>query len=233
MNPAKKVLEHNKKHNLLFDEDNHIYTILDGIKLDSVTTRLKEFFPFDAKKIAEKLAEQRGTDPEIILDDWTRIRDNGSYTHLLAEKLCNGEKLSPSELENVNHVVQFLKDYPNFKILGTELRVFSQKYGIAGTVDLMLLNKDNNKIYLLDWKTSSKEIDKESYWDMAKGVLNELPHNKFYQYSMQVSIYSFILKEEYDIDVYDSLLVHLRDDKTYKVIEPSDLLMFAEDVLKS
>ncbi|MEA2037418.1 MAG: PD-(D/E)XK nuclease family protein, partial [Nanoarchaeota archaeon] len=223
MNPANKILEHNKEHNLQFNEKDHIYTILDGIKLDSVTTKLKDFFPFDAKKVAEELAERRGTHAALILEEWRKIRDNGTYTHLLAEKICNGDKLCAEELEKAKHVVQFLKDHPNFQILDSEVRVFSKKYNIAGTVDLMLLNKENNKLYLLDWKTSNKEIEKDEHWSMAQGILNELPHNKFYQYSMQVAIYSFILKEEYSIEIYDSLLVHLRNDQTYKVIEPTDL----------
>ena len=48
---------------------------------------------------------------------------------------------------------------------------------------------------------------------------------------MKAAAYSHILKQEYGIEVYDSLLVHLRDDQTYRVIEPTDLLMFAEEVL--
>ena len=232
MNPFKKIKEHNKKHNLKFDEENHAYTILDGIKLDSVTTRLKDFFPFDAKEIAKKVGEIRGIEPEAILEDWERIRENGTHTHFLAEKLCNGDKLCTEELEKVKHVALFLADHPHFKILGSEIRVFSRKYKAAGTVDIMLLNEENDKLYLLDWKTSSKEIEKEQCWENAKGVLKDLPHNKFYQYSMQVAVYTYILKQEYGIQVYDSLLVHLRDDQTYRVIEPTDLLMFAEDVLK-
>jgi len=48
------------------------------------------------------------------------------------------------ELEKVKHVAQFLADHPHFKILGCEIRLFSRKYKAAGTVDLMLLNEEND-----------------------------------------------------------------------------------------
>jgi len=233
MNPIKLILSHNKKNNLKFDEKNHKYTILDDIKLESVTTKLKKFFPFDAVKIAKRLAELRGIHHNDILDEWERIRDNGSYIHLLAEKICNGNKLSTVEQNKVKHVMQFIKDHPHFEILGSELRVFSKKYKVAGTIDLVLLNKENNKLYFLDWKTSIKDIVKNDYWEMAKGKLKELPANKYHKYFLQVAIYMFIAKLEYGIEIYDSMLIHLREDLTYKILEPIDLLLFAEDVLMS
>ena len=226
-----KISKHNKEFNLKFDEDNHRYTILNDIKLDSVTTRLKDFFPFDAEKVAREVAARRGVSHKRILEDWNKIRDNGTHTHLLAEKLCNGNKLCAEDLAKVKHVIQFLEDHPHFKILGCEIIIFSKKHKLAGTVDLILLNNKNSKLYILDWKTSNKEIEKDEYWNMAKGKLKELPHNKFYQYSLQVAVYTSILKQEYDIEVYDSLLVHLKDDQTYRVIEPTDLLMYVHEVL--
>ena len=231
INPINIISKHNQKFNLKFDEENHRYTILDDLELDSVTTRLKDFFPFDAEKVAREVAVRRGIHHKIILEDWEKIRDNGTHTHFLAEKLCNGNQLNAKELAKVKHVMQFLEDYNHFEILGCEVIIFSKKHKLAGTVDLILLNKKNNKLYILDWKTSNKEIEKDEYWGMAKDKLKELPHNKFYQYSLQVAVYMFILKQEYGIEVYDSLLVHLKDDQTYRVIEPTDLLMYAQEIL--
>ncbi|MEK6828038.1 MAG: PD-(D/E)XK nuclease family protein [Nanoarchaeota archaeon] len=230
-NTIEKISKHNKEFNLKFDEDNHRYTILKDIQLDSVTTRLKDFFPFDAEKVAREVAARRGVNHKQILEDWEKIRDNGTHTHFLAEKLCNGNKLCAEDLAKVKHVIQFLEDHPHFKILGCEIIIFSKKHKLAGIVDLILLNNKNSKLYILDWKTSNKEIEKDQYWDMAKGKLKELPHNKFYQYSLQVAVYMAILKLEYGIEVYDSLLIHLKNDQTYRVIEPTDLLMYVQEVL--
>jgi len=231
MNPVLKIKRRNKKCGLHFDEKKHKYTIKSGVELESVTTRLEQFFPFDAKQIANKLSEMRGTPARLILKDWKRMRDNGTKVHKLAEKYCNGKKLRRQELEQIKHVTQFLEEHPQFEILGSEIMVFSEKFKIAGTVDLVLRHKDKDKIHILDWKMSNKEIDKDLHWENAKGLLCELPHNKFHQYSMQVAVYMAILKHDYSIEPYDAMVVHLRNDMSYRVIEPTDLTIYAQDVL--
>tara|TARA_Y100000310_G_scaffold96633_1_gene94383 strand:+ start:5365 stop:6087 length:723 start_codon:yes stop_codon:yes gene_type:complete len=231
MDPIKTIQEINSKHNLKFNEAAHRYTIENSFVLESVTTKLKNFFPFDAKKVSQIIAEQRGVTPETIIQEWNQIRDNGTRVHLLAERFCNKEELTESEKEEIKHVIQFFEDNPHFEVLGSEVRVFSKKYVVAGTVDLMLRNIKDNKVYLLDWKTSAKEIECEKHWEMARGLLSEIPHNKYHNYSMQLSVYTKILKETYNIDVQDTILVHLRDNLTYRLIEPVDLFIYAEIVL--
>jgi len=231
MDPVMIIRNHNSNHNLVFNKELHKYTIEDGVELTSVTTKLKDYFPFESEKIAKELSEIRGIPVESILEDWKKTADNGTAVHELAERYCKGEKLTQEELDKIKHVTNFIQDHPNFEILGCEVIVFSKKHSTAGTVDLMLKNKDNGKLYLLDWKTSNKEIEREEHWSMAKGKLNEIPHNKFHQYSMQVAMYMLILKLEYGIVIHDSIIVHLRDDKTYRVIEPTDLIVYAHEVL--
>ena len=51
--------------------------------------------------------------------DWKRIRENGTQTHVLAEKLCNGDKLCTEELEKVKHVSLFLEEHPQFDMSKT------------------------------------------------------------------------------------------------------------------
>jgi ATP-dependent exoDNAse (exonuclease V) beta subunit len=229
----KKIKDHNTKHNFSFNEKYHIYTILNGTRLESVTTKLKKFFPFDAKKISKKVAEIRGISQEEVLLEWKKTADTGTKIHLLAEKFCKGETLTKEELERIKHAVMFFKHNPHLEILGTEVSVFSKEHKIAGTVDLIVKNKQNDKIYLLDYKTCKKEIKKEEHFENALGVLSDFANNKFYNYSMQVSIYSHILKNEYDIPVYDSMLLHLRNDLTYKIVNTEDMGMFVLDVLKT
>ncbi len=42
-----------------------------------------------------------------------------------------------------------------------------------------------------------------------------------------------MLKQEYDIDVHSSYLIHLKKDQSYELIETEDMGLFAEDVLKN
>ena len=226
MDVVKKIHEHNRKHNLCFDEKSHTYTI-DGCDLDSVTTRLKKYFPFDKENIAKEVAIRRGITYQEVLASWERNRDAGSVMHALAEKFSRGDSLNSYELAKVQHVVGFFKDHPNLEVLGCEVPIFSKRFKIAGTVDLILRDKD--KVHILDWKTANREILKDDYWEDAVGL--DIPHNNYYKYSLQVSTYAAILKEEYGISVVDSMLVHLRNDLSYNKIPAEDLGMYAVMVL--
>jgi len=67
---------------------------------------------------------------------------------------------------------------------------------------------------------------------MAKRPFNTIPKNKFYQYSLQIWTYNTILKEEYGIQIWDSLVIHLKNDyKSYVKIEPITMLYEAEKLL--
>lgn len=229
----KKILEHNKKNNLVFYEKEHKYTIDDGIELRSVTTLLKKCFPFDAQKISKKVSEIRGVPQQELLDDWNETATNGSLIHSLAEKYCLGHKLKPEELEKIKHVIRFLEENKHFKILSVELPIFNRKHKVAGTIDLFTQNTaDGDKLYLLDYKTCRKDINKKEDFQKALPPLQEFPHNKFYNYSCQLSVYAHILKEEYGIEIYNNYLVHLNPDGiNYKLIEIEDMGMFVEEIL--
>lgn len=226
-----QIHNHNKINELKFHEDNHTYTISGGIVLTSVTTKLKKYFPFDLEAIAKKVADIRKVPKEQIISEWQETAKFGTNIHNLAEKYSKGELLTDDEKSKIRHAIQFFSENSHLEILGTEVAIFSSKYKIAGTVDLIVRNKENNQIYLLDYKTCNKDINKNEVFQMAIGPLKDFPNNKYYNYSMQVSIYSQILKEEYGIDIYDSLLIHLKPNMTYEIIPTEDMGMFVSDVL--
>jgi CRISPR/Cas system-associated exonuclease Cas4 (RecB family) len=231
MNPIDIINKRNKESNLQFNEAEHIYTIEGSIVLESVTTKLKKFFPFDLEAISKKVASIRGVTQDEIKAMWKKTADDGTEVHLLAEKYSLGQDLSDEELGKIKHAIAFFKKNDHLEILGCEVQLFSKKYGVAGTADLMVRNKENNKIYVLDYKTCNKEIKKDDIYHMAQGVLKDFPNNKFYNYSMQVSVYSHLLKEEYGIEVYKSMLVHLKKDDTFRIVATEDMGMFVHEAL--
>lgn len=228
----KKINEHNQKNNLIFDEKCHQYTILDGIVLESVTTKLSKFFPFDAQAISKKVADIRGISQEEVKAEWKKTADDGTEVHLLAEKYCLGHKLSETELNKIKHAILFFNHNSQLEILGCEVKIFSKKHKVAGTVDLIVRNKENNRVYLLDYKTCNKDINKNECFQMAQGHLKEFANNKYYNYSMQLSVYSFIMREEYEITVDNSLLVHLKRDDSYKIVATEDMRGYVKAVLE-
>ncbi len=227
-----KILNINNKSNLFFEEKKHKYFINENFELTSVTKYLSKFFPFDLNKVARDVAEREWRTEDEVLGEWEVLRDSGSKIHDIADRYCRGEELSDIELENIGGVVAFFNEYDYFEIIASEIKIFSKKYNIAGTIDLILKDKNTNRLYILDWKTSRKEINKEDCFSMAKGPFEELFNNKFYKYSAQLSFYSNILKENYNIEIWDFFFVHLRYDGTFKKFDAINLTYDIENYLK-
>ena len=85
--------------------------------------------------------------------------------------------------------------YPEFLISYD----FDDYLKIAGQIDLMI--KDGNDITIIDWKTN-KKIDQESYFDkntkkrqMMKFPLDNIQDCNFYHYTLQLSLYAFLLQK--------------------------------------
>lgn len=70
---------------------------------------------------------------------------------------------------------------------------------IAGQIDLLIIDGDD--VYIVDWK-SNREIKQKSYFDKTtrkyqtmKFPLNNLMDCNFYHYSLQLSLYAYLLKQ--------------------------------------
>ncbi len=214
------IEKHNEKEGLTFDSENHRY-YLKGGELVSVTKKISNYFPFNVDKVSKYIADLNLTSQEEVLKEWDIIREEGSYFHDLVDKYFKKGRLKKEELKLIRPVLDFLEEY-NFSVEASEARVFSEKYKIAGTVDL-IARDESGKLFLIDWKTNRKVIDKNSFFENASIPFNEFPNNKFFVYSLQTSCYALILEEEYGIDIYDNRIVHIRD-SGYEVIDVLTML---------
>ncbi|MCB9362148.1 PD-(D/E)XK nuclease family protein [Candidatus Woesearchaeota archaeon] len=232
MDGVKASIEsHNRKNKLRFDPESHTYAIKNNQVLPSVTERISSYFPFDLSRASRMVAEKQGVYQDEVLEYWEYLRNAGTRVHELAERYCSNQDISPQELEYIRHVRDFFKEHPEFEIIDAEVKIFSQKFLTAGTIDLIYRNRGNGRLHILDWKTSQKEITKNSHFNTGKSPFSHIPNNKFHIYSLQLAAYMHILKEEYGIEIWDSMIVHLKDDQTYTKIEPMNLLCEAEELL--
>ena len=222
-----KVLE--KEKNIVFDADSHKYYIHD-IEHQSVTKLIKNYFPFDRQEISLEVAQRSGISQKEVLANWNDIMENGSYVHDLIDKHLRGVKISEDAFEKIKPVIDYLDIFDDFKVLASEVKIYSSKYKLAGTIDLIALI--DGKLFLIDWKTNSKKIDKNISFEKALSPFDEFWNNNYYAYSLQLSLYSVILKEEYDIEVYDFFIVHIQGDTCTRV-NVLDLRFEALELLQS
>ena len=111
----------------------------------------------------------------------------------------------------------------------TEWRIFDEKYGIAGTIDL--LAKSGDKYVMYDWKRSLKVISPSAGrmysiqgngFASGFGKLSHLDNSSFNHYCLQQNLYRRILKTRYGIDVAQMFLVifHRDYDRYYLIPVP-------------
>ena len=201
---------------LKFNAKNHTYKI-GRKKLIPVSTLLSIYFgKVDAKVIARKVNKipnskyyKKGI--RKILSEWKNISDNGTLVHKQIEDyiLFNIEPGHEKAKQAARFIDAELDNYYEPLML-TELQLYNERLGVAGTADLVVLDENDMRMTLYDWKTNNKIDDKE-YQKMhipVKGLKN----TKLQKYQMQLSIYAYLLQLN-GYKVRGINLVHLTGDK--------------------
>lgn len=227
-----------KDPKFLFEEQSHSYSF-SGIKYDSVTTFLKRFkVPFEREYWIKRKAHERGVDPSVIENEWSEKANTatelGTRVHKWIEDFWSDlEPELPEDPIDLARVQKFLNLYEaRFKKLiplKSELRIFSKKWKLAGTVDqpfLMWDEKTEKFLFLIgDWKTN-KEFKDDLH---PKGKYKKLLHpfhdmyeNSINEYSIQISMYRLIIEEELGIETHGGFLVHIGPDANAKIYPIKD-----------
>lgn len=216
----------NKGLELVFEPIEHKYTVGDD-QYTSVTTFVKSHFAeFDSESIAIKYANKHGLNKEDVLKKWADdgqiASDFGTKIHLWAESLLNKEEIVEEGTEKELKYLASLKDWINnifferFDLIECEKMIFSPKYKLAGTIDVLARNKKTGDIYILDWKTNKKLVKKNDFGQKGLGLLSEVDDCNFNHYSLQLSSYEKILKEEYfPDDNFKKMILYITDSKVY------------------
>lgn len=221
-----------KDPNFKFEPKYHKYTY-NNKKYTSVTQFLKNFHEeFDQEYWSKKKSEDYGVPQEWLLKDWKDKNDRanvvGHATHNWIENYFN-EIYQPLPVDEdiIDRINKFNKVFVShlhkLQPVKFELRVFSKKYPIAGTIDSIFIY--NNRIFLLDWKTNGEF----KHDDHPKGKFKKLlfPFEDYYEnhlneYSIQVSLYSLIL-EEWGFNVAGAYLVHFGPTEEAKIYKSKDM----------
>jgi ATP-dependent exoDNAse (exonuclease V) beta subunit len=218
--------------NFKFDPKYHRYTY-GGKQYTSVTTFLKNFHkPFEEDYWSKTKAEEAGVPQEWILKEWkdknVRANEVGHATH---EWIENYFKRIPQQLPNDLDIIDrinkfniiFGKQLYKLTPITFELRIFSKKYPIAGTIDSLFLYK--GKLFILDWKTNGRFTHDDHERGRFEKLLNPFDSywkNHLNEYSIQVGLYALIL-EEWGFDIRGAYLVHIGPDSEARVYQAVNL----------
>lgn len=184
---------------VVFNPDNHTY-FLTKTPLMSVTKLLSTIKP--PFKGSTRTTEVRyNMTKEQVLEMWKKknelSKERGTRIHLLIEHMLNFKPtvskmdslytLSDEELNILKYVK---KQSFNKHFFKCEEIVYSSKYLIAGTIDLLVIK--DNKFTIHDWKTNQKELT-TNYGD--KFYITNDPVTSLQEYTYQLSIYAYLVEQ--------------------------------------
>jgi ATP-dependent exoDNAse (exonuclease V) beta subunit len=194
------------------EEEAHKYILTghEDIEFTSVTTCISEFFDkFDKEAVAYKLVttipKYKGRSAEDRIKEWDiKLKKDPEIDRAIA---------------GVNWLNKYLQksDYDIF----SEVIVYCKELKIAGTVDLLVFDNESQKYSILDWKTS-KAIKTDSYKMKTgnKPETNDLLDCKFNHYTLQLSLYRYLLEKNYNIQLDDQLIIHLDTNTVHGYLTP-------------
>jgi hypothetical protein len=157
------------------------------------------------------------TDPEYkyyrqseqqILDGWealgNRASSLGSRFHAHVEYHCNNMTVEDNSPE-FQQYLNFRMENPELIPFRTEMLIIHEEYRIVGSVDAIFKNRQTGKFFIIDWKRSKKVDAKQG--DKGYFPLEHLKGNNLTKYSIQLSLYRYILETVYGLEMDTSALV--------------------------
>lgn len=230
--------------NFRYDHASHSYVYVSSSTgkpiqiFEPVSGFISQFkIPFDSERISKYVAKKQGRTQQEVLDEWKATAkegtDLGSSMHEWIEEFYKGSDPGmPSDNEKLmQRITSFKKLYESrlHKIIPVkqEFKVFSRKWGIAGTLDGLF--GMNSLFYVGDWKSNKKFTDDTTSDGKRQKLLppfDDLWDNSLSGYSLQVSTYRLILEEEAGFETAGGFLVWIgpKEAKMYKAYDLRDRL---------
>lgn len=229
---------HPRDTHIKFDEPTHTYTIDGDNDYKSVTTWIHEFFPsFNADLIISKMRKGKNWGPtnqyygkttKEIKDGWNangrEAAELGTEMHLNIEYYYNSHPFNTGFTGTREYKLfqDYLSNHQQYKAFRTEWTIYSKKYRLAGSVDMVYTDPDNpDKIVIADWKRS-KEIKYSNHWEKGLGPLKDIDNCNYWHYILQLNVYSMIIEKYYHLETTEMFLVilHPNQDSYVKIIIP-------------
>jgi hypothetical protein len=229
------VIFYNKEHKY-FNGDTQYF---------SVTRLLKQFSTFDSDSVSRFVAKAQNKTQDQVLHEWSSSGHKGTLSHEYIENKLKRKVLETVVLdefkqyglENSLEIIfgqidNFIDDTKSFLVpIFSEFIVSDDDYLVAGTVDQIYYNLIENCFQIYDWKTSNGLTKKSSR--KMNGDMNHIKDSKVNSYSLQTSIYKYILTKHTGLQFGDSFLTWFHEgNENYQIIKCEDFTTEAELILQ-
>jgi len=167
-----------------------------------------------------------GKTPYEIKALWEDNRDTaaqaGTKIHYDIECYYNQMTVDNDSVE-YTYFKNFVENTTHLEAYRTEWTVYDTELKLAGSIDMVFYNKNDQKYYIYDWKRC-KEIKKSNGYNKysINPVLSDLPDSNYWHYTLQLNIYKALLERNYNIKIAGCSLVCLHPNnknKTYQILK--------------
>lgn len=199
-----------KSSHIKFDEKTHIYTNINtGERYISGTQLLGKYKEkFDSDAIAERTAKKRGLTKEQILNEWKESANiattKGTAIHETIESMLMRipEKFhSEYSIVAKKALVEIEKVLGNTSNITSEMLIWNDKLKIASQSDLVQRYTPpfckHEIINIIDYKTNKAIDTYNKYNTYMLEPLNNLMECEYNIYSLQLSLYAYLLEKMY------------------------------------
>jgi len=138
---------------------------------------------------------------------------------LYSAVVSKADELSVSNVEvcknKALYGLKFLIDYSkDYWYIVPELRVYSENYNLAGTIDLPMVSKHTGKLSLGDWKTNANLF--KNYSEYLLKPFDTLVANAFNKYQLQLGTYKVLLEDATIFEIDELIVIHLKEDEYFR-----------------
>jgi hypothetical protein len=238
-----KVFTNKSGDTVIFNEENHTYTLKKtNEQLESCTRFLNKFFPkFDKEFWLAYSAKEEGISEEELEKEWEHRKkvacDLGSNVHKFAELYLRFEEITSPKNDTEKKLFDLVKiKIDNLKkewiLIDTEKILFSKKLSIAGTTDIIMKNRKTRSLGVFDWKTN-ENLFLNNPREKALEPISHLDSCELTKYSLQLNIYQRLILEEKYYKEYSGIemqLFHVKPDSV-STIHVSDMQKEVDDML--
>jgi ATP-dependent exoDNAse (exonuclease V) beta subunit len=199
-----------KSSHIKFDEKTHIYTNINtGERYISGTQLLGKYKEkFDSDAIAERTAKKRGLTKDQILSEWKESANiattKGTAIHeTIQSMLMRIPEKFHSEYSIVakKALVEIEKVLGNTSNITSEMLIWNDKLKIASQSDLVQRYTPpfckHEIINIIDYKTNKAIDTYNKYNTYMLEPLNNLMECEYNIYSLQLSLYAYLLEKMY------------------------------------
>jgi hypothetical protein len=204
--------------------------------IDKVISPTKEEIQKEWKKNGD-VQSDAGTklhdDIECFMNMPVRLKEEDGplrHHHLLAfyKDDSNASRRIVNNSSEWQYFLEYVEAFPNLRPYRTEWMIWDEELKLAGSIDMIYENEDNETLSIYDWKRAKsivKSKDNPLYNTYAlTPCISHLVDTNFWHYSLQLNTYKAMLERKYGKRVTDLVLVRLHpENDTFELIPVANL----------